>query len=459
MKIDSAAMTRGPIVKNVWLYTVPIILTGVLQLLFIAADLIVVGRAGGGSISVAAVGATGAITNLIVNLFIGLSVGAGVCVAQAAGANDHMKLHKLVHTAIPAAAISGVFLTIVGALEAENFLRLMDTPDDVIGLSTKYMRIYFYGMTGSMIYNFGAAILRAVGDTKSPLYFLTAAGVLNVILNLIFVVVFKLDVAGVAIATSVSQAVSAVLVLLALIHRTDYIKFSFKEMRIHKAELLQIIRFGVPAGIQGSLFSISNVLIQSSVNSFGSVVMSGNAASSNIEGFVYTSMNAFSQTSMNFAGQNHGARQYKRIDRIALVTVLSVTLVGVVLGVSAYLADEFLLKIYITDSAEAIAYGQLRLKYICLSYFLCGMLDVMTGMLRGIGASLLPMIITVAGVCGFRILWVLTVFGSEKYHTLDCLYLSYPISWIITFAVELLAFVILNARMKKREENRTAKAE
>lgn len=451
MKIDSAAMTRGPILKNIWLYTVPIILTGVLQLLFNAADLIVVGRAGGGSISVAAVGATGAITNLIVNLFIGLSVGAGVCVARAAGANDRERLHRLVHTAIPAAAISGIFLTVVGVAEAENFLLMMDTPEDVIDLSTQYMRIYFCGMTGSMIYNFGAAILRAVGDTKSPLYYLTAAGVLNVILNLIFVVAFKLDVAGVAIATSVSQAVSAVLVVLTLIHRTDCIKFSFKQMHIYKDELFQIIRFGVPAGIQGSLFSISNVLIQSSVNSFGSVVMSGNAASSNIEGFIYTSMNAFNQTSMNFAGQNHGAKQYRRIGKIALACVLSVTLVGVVLGVSAYLADDLLLNIYITDSLEAIAYGKLRLKYISLTYYLCGMLDVMTGLLRGIGASLMPMIITVAGVCGFRILWVLTVFGSAQYHTLDCLYLSYPISWIITFAVELIAFIILNSRLKKKD--------
>ncbi len=453
MKIDSAAMTRGPITKNVWLYTIPIILTGVLQLLFNAADLIVVGRAGGGSISVAAVGATSSITNLIINLFIGLSVGAGVCVAQAAGANDHLKLHRLVHTAIPAAAISGIFLTVIGAFNAENFLRMMETPDDVLELSAKYMRIYFYGMTGSMIYNFGAAILRAVGDTKSPLYFLTAAGILNVILNLVFVVVFKLDVAGVAIATSLSQAVSAALVMLVLIHRTDYIKFSFREMHIYKDELLQIIRFGVPAGIQGSLFSISNVLIQSSVNSFGSVVMSGNAASSNIEGFVYTAMNAFSQTSMNFTGQNHGARQYKRIGKIAAVCVLNVTLVGLALGIGAYLADDFLLGIYITDSAEAVTYGQLRLKYICLTYFLCGALDVMTGMLRGIGASMLPMIITVAGVCVFRIVWVLTVFGSANYHTLDCLYMSYPISWIITFAVELLAFVILNSKLKKHDES------
>jgi putative MATE family efflux protein len=457
MKIDSAAMTRGPIMKNIWLYTLPIIATGILQLLFNAADLIVVGRAGGGSISVAAVGATGSITNLIVNLFIGLSLGVGVCVAQAAGANNPKKLHRIVHTAIPASFISGIVLTVFGAVFAEKFLMWMDTPDDVIGLSTTYMRIYFYGMTGSMVYNFGSAILRAVGDTKSPLYFLTAAGVLNVILNLIFVICFHMDVAGVAIATSVSQAVAAILVLITLIRRTDYIKFSFKDMRIYKTELMQIIRFGVPAGIQGSLFSISNVLIQSSVNSFGSVVMSGNASSQNIEGFVYTAMNSFSQTSLNFTGQNHGAGLHKRIDKILAACLLSVTLVGVVTGVGAYLAGDTLLRIYITDSAEAIMWGKVRLKYICLTYFLCGVMDVITGALRGIGSSIMPMIITVAGVCGLRIVWIFTVFGSAKYHTLDCLYLSYPISWIVTLAIELVAFVIINHKLKEKEQGAVSK--
>lgn len=442
-------MTRGPLFKNIWLYTIPIILTGILQLLFNAADLIVVGRYSG-SLSVAAVGATGAITNLIVNMFIGLAVGASVCVAQASGSGDTKRLHDLVHTAIPASAICGVVLTLVGVFLADDFLKWMDTPDDVIGLSTVYMQIYFAGMTGSMIYNFGSAILRAVGDTKSPLYFLTIAGVLNVILNLVFVIAFKLDVAGVAIATSISQAVSAVLIMITLMHRTDAIRFSFKKMRIHKSELWSIIRYGIPAGIQGSLFSISNVMIQSSINSFGSIAMSGNAAAGNIEGFVYTAMNSFSQTSMNFAGQNHGAKQFKRSDKIALICIFSVTVVGLVLGVGAYLFDEPLLKIYITDSLEAISYGKLRMRYICLTYFLCGVMDVMTGMLRGIGSSMLPMIVSVVGVCGMRIGWILTVFSIPKYHTLGCLYLSYPISWLITFLVELVAFFILNAKFKKK---------
>ena len=238
--------------------------------------------------------------------------------------------------------------------------------------------------------------------------------------------------------------------MITLMHRTDAIRFSFKEMRIHKSELWAIIRYGIPAGIQGSLFSISNVMIQSSINSFGSIAMSGNAAASNIEGFVYTAMNSFSQTSMNFAGQNHGAKQFKRSDKIALICIFSVTVVGLVLGVGAYLFDEPLLKIYITDSLEAISYGKLRMRYICLTYFLCGVMDVMTGMLRGIGSSMLPMIVSVVGVCGMRIGWILTVFSIPKYHTLGCLYLSYPISWIITFLVELVAFFILNAKFKKK---------
>lgn len=449
MKFNSSAMTRGPLFKNIWLYTIPIIITGVLQLLFNAADLIVVGRYCG-SVSVAAVGATGAITNLIVNLFIGLAVGASVCIAQAAGSGDSERLRRLVHTAMPASAICGALLTVVGVFEAENFLKWMDTPDDVIELSTVYMQIYFAGMIGSMIYNFGAAILRAVGDTKSPLYFLMIAGVLNVILNLVFVIVFKLDVAGVAIATSVSQAVSAVLVVITLMHRTDAVRLSLKHMRIYKKELLQIIRFGLPAGIQSSLFSISNVIIQSSINSFGSVVMSGNAAAGNIEGFVYTAMNAFSQTSMNFAGQNHGAKQFKRIDKIAAICILSVTAVGVVIGTATYLGADSLLNIYITDSAEAIMYGKLRMEFICLTYFLCGVNDTVTGLLRGIGSSMLPMIISVVGICGLRIAWIVFVFGKPEYHTLEALYFSYPLSWAVTFTTELIVFIVLNHRSKNK---------
>ena len=449
MRHHRSSMTEGPLLKNIILYTIPIILTGVLQLLFNAADLVVVGRFCG-SVSVAAVGATGSVINLIVNLFIGLSVGAGVTAAQAIGANDQDKLHRIVHTAIPTALIGGAFLTVFGLCFAGTALRLMGTPEDVIGLSTLYMRIYFCGMTSNMLYNFGASILRAAGDTRGPLFYLTAAGVLNVILNLIFVMALHMDVAGVALATAVSQTLSAVLVLLALAARTDGCRLRLKELKIYPKELGGIVRIGLPAGIQGSLFSISNVLIQSSVNSFGSVVMSGNAASQNIEGFVYVSMNAFHQTALNFTGQNYGAGLHKRIQKIMLLSLACVTVMGLAAGVSGWAMARPLLSVYITDSQEAISYGVIRLTYICLPYFLCGIMDVTTGAIRGMGASMLPMIVSVLGICVFRVVWIFAVFGQPKYHTLECLYLSYAISWIITFAAEITIFIVLNRKSIKR---------
>ena len=445
MRYSRSTMTEGPLLKNIILYTIPIILTGVLQLLFNAADLVVVGRFCG-SLSVAAVGATGSLINLIVNLFIGLSVGAGVTTAQALGANDHEKAHRIVHTAIPTAVIGGLILTVFGVCFARTALNMMGTPQDVIDLSVVYMRIYFCGMTSNMLYNFGASILRAAGDTKGPLYFLTIAGVLNVLLNLLFVIALKLDVAGVALATAVSQTLSAVLVLAALAVRTDGCRLNLKQMKLYRTELSGIIRIGLPAGIQGSLFSISNVLIQSSVNSFGSVVMSGNAAAQNIEGFVYVSMNAFHQTALNFTGQNYGAGLHKRIQRIILLTLASVSVMGLVAGISGWLMAKPLLKIYITDSTQAISYGVIRLTYICLPYFLCGIMDVTTGAIRGMGASSLPMMVSILGICVFRVFWIFFIFGQDKFHTLECLYLSYAISWIITFLAEITIFIILNQK-------------
>ncbi len=324
-------MTEGPLLKGLIAYTVPIILTGVLQLLFNAADLVVVGRFCG-SISVAAVGACGAVINLLVNLFIGLSVGAGVTVAHGIGANKDEDVRRTVHTAVPLALICGVLLTVVGIAGARKILSLMGTPDNVIGLSATYMRIYFLGITASMLYNFGGAILRAAGDTKSPLYFLTAAGIVNVLLNLIFVIVLKMDVAGVALATALSQLLSAGLVVRELMRREDACRLKLREMKIYWRQLWKIVRIGFPAGIQGSLFSISNVIIQSSVNSFGSIVMSGNAAAQNIEGFVYISMNSVSQTALNYAGQNHGAGKFDRIKKIMLGCLALAFGAGVSLG-------------------------------------------------------------------------------------------------------------------------------
>ena len=435
--------------RKIILYAIPIILTGLLQLLFNAADLIVVGRFAG-SLCVGAVGATGSIINLIVNLFIGLSVGAGVLVAQGIGAGSYENVHKTVHTAIPAAVLGGAVLTVIGVSCARLCLELMGTHSDVIDMSVTYMRIYFCGMIFSMVYNFGASILRAAGDNKSPLLFLSASGVLNVILNLVFVVGLKIDVAGVALATIISQAMSAVLIVFALSKRDDACRLFFKEIRISKEHLVGMVKIGLPAGIQGSMFSISNVLIQSSINSFGSVAMSGNAAASNIEGFVYVSMNAFQQTATNFAGQNYGAKLYKRIDRIMLICLVSVAAVGLVLGNACVLFSRQLLGIYITDSLEAIEIGIMRMSFIAALYFLDGVMEVMTGTLRGMGRSAMPMAVTILGVCVFRVAWVATVFKIPQYHSLKSLYISYPISWVITFAVELVAYIIIMNKIKRQ---------
>ena len=441
-------MTEGPLFKNIVLYTVPIILTSILQLLFNAADLVIVGRFRG-SLSVAAVGATGSITMLIVNLFIGLSVGAGVTVAHALGAKKDQEVHRTVHTAIPAAIISGVILTVLGISLSTPLLTMMNTPANVLPLSTLYMKIYFAGITFNMLYNFASSILRAAGDTKSPLIFLSVSGVLNVILNVIFVTLFDMNVEGVALATTISQAVSAILVVIALMQRTDSCKLELSKMKIHTSQLKKIIRIGLPAGIQGSLFSISNVIIQSSINSFGGIVMSGNAAAANIEGFVYVCLNAFHQTAVNYVGQNAGAKKYKRVMRILLICLLLVTVTGLVFGGAVYLLGPRLLSIYITDSAEAIGYGIIRMSFICLPYFLCGLMDVSTGALRGMGASLVPMIISVLGVCGIRITWIYTIFRLPQFHTPQCLYFSYTVSWTVTFIIQMIAFIFIYRNKKK----------
>lgn len=455
MKQPNRDMLSGPLFSNIVLYTIPIILTSILQLLFNAADLVIVGQFCG-SLSVAAVGATGSITNLIVNLFIGLSVGAGVTVAHGIGCHDDKTVHNAVHTALPVALLSGVVLTVVGISFSGYFLQLMGTPENILPLSTVYMKIYFGGMTFTMVYNYCAAILRAAGDTKSPLIFLTIAGIINVILNVFFVTVFDMNVAGVALATAISQAVSAVLVVTALIKRTDACKLELKKLRFYKPQLLKMITIGLPAGIQGSLFSISNVLIQSSINSFGDVLVSGNAAASNIEGFVYVSLNAFHQTTVNFTGQNVGAGQYKRVSKIFGICLACVTVVGISLGTLFYSFAPQLLSIYITDSQEAISFGVLRMAYICLPYFILGLMDVSTGALRGMGASFVPMVISVLGVCGLRILWIYTIFQIPEYHTPDCLYFSYVVSWIVTFVCEFVAFAVIYRKRTGKKKKTTA---
>ena len=447
-KEQSMRMIQGPLLPAIISYTVPIILTSILQLLFNAADLVIVGR-WCGSVAVAAVGSTGAITNLIVNLFIGLSVGSGVTMAHALGGRDSGGAHRTVHTTLPVALISGVILTVVGVLLSEPLLRLMGNPEDVLPFAAKYMRIYFCGITFTMVYNFCASILRAAGDTRSPLIFLTLAGVINVGMNILFVTQMGMDVDGVALATVISQGVAALLVVIAMIRRKDDSHLDLGKLRIYKYELLKIVRIGLPAGLQSSMFSISNVMIQSSVNSFGSVVMSGNAASGNIEGFVWAVMNAFHQTAVNFTGQNMGARRYDRIRMILWCCLGSTTVVGLVLGGLAYIFGPQLLSIYITDSAEAIEYGMLRMAYMCLPYFLCGLMDVSSGSLRGLGSSFVPMVISVLGICGIRIAWIYTIFQIPRFHTIDVLFASYPISWVITYAAQLFAFLTIFNKFRR----------
>lgn len=448
MKSRTTNMLQGPLYSGIIRYTVPIILSSVLQLLFNAADLVVVGQFCG-SISVGAVSATGAITNLIINLFVGLSIGAGVCVAHGLGGQKDEEVHRTVHTAIPVALISGVILTMIGVPLARPLLEMMNTPGDVLPLSALYMRIYFAGITFTILYNFASSILRAAGDTKGPLIYLTVAGVINVILNVIFVTLFHMNVAGVALATIIAQSVSAFLVIRALMRRTDACRLYFKKMKIHKEQLMKLVKIGIPAGIQGSMFSISNVIIQSSVNSFGSsTLVAGNGAAGNIEGFVYMALNAFSQTAVNYVGQNAGAMQYDRIRKIFRSCIVCVCVVGLTLGPLVYFAAPALLKFYIPDSQEAIAYGVTRMAYVCLPYFMCGLMDLATGALRGMGTSFIPMIVSILGVCGFRIAWVYTIFQIPQYHTPQILYLSYIVSWTLTFVVQ---FFLMEVVLKRKE--------
>ncbi len=439
------SMTEGPLFWNIILYTIPIILTSVLQLLFNAADLVIVGRFCG-SISVGAVGATGSLTTLLINFFIGLSVGTGVATAQSIGAGERERVHRTVHTAIPLALCCGVLLTFVGVFFSEPILKLMSTPKNVLPLSALYMKIFFSGTVFNLVYNFAASILRAAGDTKSPLVFLSIAGVVNVILNIIFVTAFDMNVAGVALATVISQAISAVLTVLALMKREDATQFFVRKMRFCKDCVSRILKVGVPAGIQSSLFAISNVLIQSSVNSFGEVFVSGASAAGNIEGFQYVMMNSFYQSALNFTGQNVGAKRYDRVKKIFRICLASVAVVGIVTGVLEVLFGKSLLSIYITDSTQAIEYGMVRLVCIGLAYFLCGMMEVTTGMLRGMGASMQPMIISIIGVCILRVAWVYTIFQIPAFHTPEGLFFSYPVSWIITFLAQFVAYKIVYKR-------------
>ena len=438
-------MCSGPLFSKLVMFAVPLMLSGILQLLFNAADIVVVGNYAGHE-SLAAVGSTSSLINLLVNVFIGLSVGANVLVAQYFGAHRMKDLEETVHTAMVLAAGGGLFLVAVGVLLADPLLTLMGTPEDVLPLSALYMKIFFVGMPATLTYNFGSAILRAVGDTKRPLWFLLAAGIINVILNLIFVIVLHMGVAGVALATVISQCISAALIIRCLVKSDAPYRLKYDQLKLVKSKLFAIARIGLPAGLQGAIFSISNVLIQSSVNSFGSVAMAGNTAAANIEGFVYTAMNAVYQTALSFTSQNFGAKNYDRMTKILWYCQGMVIAVGIFMGGGAVLLGPRLLGIY-GSNAQVIHYGMNRLRIISGPYFLCGIMEVMVGGLRGMGCSLLPMFVALTGACVFRVIWIYTIFAVSR--TLQTLYISYPVSWTITFLAHMVCYGIVRRRVER----------
>lgn len=429
MKTNQINMTEGAIFSKLMSFSVPLIFTGLLQLLFNAADTVVLGRFAGYD-SLAAVGATNALVNLLINLFVGLSIGANVVAANYYGSGQKERLSQTLHTAMLLSIYSGIALTIIGIVCAKQILQLMNAPEQVLVLSTLYLQIYFGGIIATMIYNFGAALLRAKGDTKRSLYILFAAGFINVILNLIFVIVFNMGVAGVAFATVISQSFAALCIVILLTKENDEFKLDLKKLRIDREIFIKIVKIGVPAGVQGIIFSFSNIIIQSSVNSFGAVTIAGNSAAQSLEGFVYIAMNCCAQGTLTFASQNIGAGKIDRVKKMAVRAEVFELLLGIILGNLVVFAGPFLLRIYSKSDLVVVA-GMERLKIICTIYCLCGIMDCLANIIRGMGYSLIPMLITLTAVCGSRIIWLFTIFRIEKFHTCTTIYLSYPISWII----------------------------
>ncbi len=443
-------MLNGRLFSNILLFSLPVMASGIIQLLFNTIDMIVVGKFSG-SASMAAVSSTGSLVSLLTNLFIGLSVGSSVCIAKRIGSGDFDSIYKAVQTSITLAVAFGLILMAGGIFFSKTLLLMMKSPEDVIDLSALYLRVYFIGMPATMVYNFAAAVLRAKGDTKRPLLILSIAGIANVVLNLFFVLVVKMDVAGVALASAISSYVSAVMVLIVLISDPGYTRFDPKDLFIDKEALVEISKVGIPAGIQSTLFSLSNVVIQSSINEFGSVVMAGNGAASSVSNFVYNIMNAFYQSCLTFTSQNIGAGKIDRVGKILLVSLLLVAVFGGTMGNLFYLSGRTLLSFYSND-AEVIEAGMVRLAYICILYFIYGMMDIFVGSLRGMGVSMLPMIVSLLGICAFRLLWVDTYFQSH--HTVEGLYLSYPVSWIITCTIQGLLCLFTYQKLKRQHKTK-----
>ena len=438
--------TEGPLLKKILLFSIPVILTSILQLLFNAADLIVVGSAS--ELYVGAVGATSAVVHLCVNLFIGLSSGITVVVATRMGAKDNKGVFNAVHTAIPLAIISGAFLTVTGLLIASPILKLMDTPADVLDYSTLYMKIYFCGAIPNLIYNFGAAILRAAGETKGPLYYLTISGIVNVILNFVLVKFFNMNVDGVAIATVISQCISATLVINALVKRSDMCRLNFKAMRIEKKSFVEIVKIGLPTGFQSMLFSISNIIVQASVNSFGAAAVAGNSACSNFEGFGYATLHSFYQTTLTFVGQNMGAKKYDRIKKVYGLNIICVIITGIIQAFIYGFSGRFLLSVYHVTDDIGVSFGLTRVYFVSLPYLICGLADITAGAIRAMGSPILPTLNSVVGICGLRLLMIYTVFNT--FRTPETLFLTYPVSWTVTFISAFIIFLFVYKKVKKQ---------
>jgi len=439
-------LTTGPVFSQMLKYALPLMATGILQLLYNAADTIVVGRFSAESeTSLAAVGSTGSLTTLILNLILGLSAGATVVVAQAYGAKDKEAVEKAVHTAMAISVIGGIIFGLIGFFGARTFLGLMDSPPDVIGKASLYMRICFIGVPVNVIYNFGSSILRATGDTKRPLIILSTTGIINVLLNLFLVVVFKMDVAGVAIATVVSQLLSAIAVVYILLRSDDWVKLSFSKLKIDKRQLAGILRMGIPSGIQSSMFGISNVIVQTAVNSLSTAMMAGNTIAANLGGFTYTVMNSFFHATLAFTGQSYGARNYSRVNRVLWIGIIQVTVVGLTVGCGELLFGEQLVGLYNKDP-EVMGAAIYRMSIMLPTYFLCGIMEVVAASLRGMGCSVIPMISSVFGACLVRSGWILIVF--EAYRTPLALYASYPVSWLSTLLLHTITLVIVKWRQR-----------
>ncbi len=447
--------TQGPMLGKIILFMLPVMFTGIIQLLYNAADMVVVGNwADNADAAVAAVGACGALINLIVNLFMGLSVGAGVAVAQKIGAGDHDGVSKVVHTAILTSVFTGIAVGIFGFFMARPLLVLMGTQEEVLVEAAPYMRAYFVGIPACMVYNYAASILRSKGDSKNPLIFLTLSGLANVFLNLIFVSVFHMGAVGVGIATAVAQYIAMAMVLHHMVNLDDDCKLSFSKLGIDKAALKKMLRIGLPAGLQATFFSLSNTLIQSTVNTYPTVVQTGNTTAGNIEGFVYISMNACYHAALTFVGQNTGAKKYDRVLRASLICLGLVTVVGLGMSSLIYLNGAALISIYRPGQPEVVAAGMTRLSVICVTYFLCGIMDVGSGIMRGMGKSFLPMGVSLVGSCVFRIVWILLLCPGFP-APIETLYWSYPISWILTAGVHLICCVCTwthRVRKLKREQ-------